>query len=339
MVMMTNLTPSETHTAGVPKKRKRHSARARWRSRGFAPLLALCLLLLSLSIGHSRQEFQAILEEQRKALTDAVTRGDATAVARIFTSDAKLMIPGFETISGREAIQKFWQAGLSGGILKGITLTPIDLTGETDGLLAETGTVTTLDAEGKERDASRYVIVWKREESDWRIHRDIVNSELALAPKADRVGFPKDYRTVFKVLGVPDRTNPSPALVMTAYGNDLAASVTNAAQLPYPNGSIILMEFAQALKDSEDKPLLDANGRPQTGKVHHVDVMRRGESFGEAYGSNRSGQWEFAGYQLDGTYSTAPAKSASCAQCHQKAGAAKDFVFPLKADAGAGKLD
>ena len=95
------------------------------------------------------------------------------------------------------------------------------------------------------------------------------------------------------------------------------------------------MEFAEILKDPEGNPLLDANGQPQKGKVQHVDVMRRGESLGEAYGSNRSGQWEFAGYQLDGAYSTAPDKSASCAQCHQKAGAAKDFVFPLKAHAEA----
>ena len=94
MVMMTNLTLPETRTEGVRKKRKRLCAIARRRSRGFAHLLALCVLLLSLSIGHSGQEFQAILEEQRKALTDAVTRGDATRVARIFTSDARLMVPG-----------------------------------------------------------------------------------------------------------------------------------------------------------------------------------------------------------------------------------------------------
>jgi hypothetical protein len=118
---------------------------------------------------------------------------------------------------------------------------------------------------------------------------------------------------------------------MTAYGNDLAASVTKAQQLPYPNGSIIVMEFAKELTDSEGKPLLDANRQRQKGEVQHVDVMRRGEDFGEAYGANRSGQWEFAGYFLDGTYSTTPAKSASCAQCHQKAGPAKDFVFPLDA--------
>jgi hypothetical protein len=53
--------------------------------------------------------------------------------------------------------------------------------------------------------------------------------------------------------------------------------------------------------------------------------------------ARRSGQWEFAGYHADGTYSTPPAKTAACAQCHRKAGAAKDFVFPLKPFDSAGK--
>ena len=158
----------------------------------------------------------------------------------------------------------------------------------------------------------------------------IVHAENEAVPQVDRVGFPSQYRSTFKILGVPARTNLSPAFVLTAYANDLAASVTNSAQLPYPNGSIIVMEFARPLKDSEGKPLLDANGQVQKGEVDHVDVMRRGDGFGEAYGANRSGQWEFAGYHLDGTYSTTPAKSATCAQCHLKAGATKDFVFPLK---------
>ena len=295
------------------------------------------LLLFSPSFGRAETEARGALDLQRKALAEAVTQRDAAAAARIFTSDAKWMLPGFETITGREAIQMFWQAGLSSGIVERIAFARADVIGEGDGLLAETGTLSTFDANGKERDQSRYLIVWKREEGEWRIHRDIANSELPPAPKIDRVGFPKDYVTTFKLLGSPARTNVLSSIVMTAYENDIAASVTNSAQSPYPNGSIIVMEFAEALKGSDGKPLLNANGRLRKGQVLHVDVMRRGDGFGEAYGSNRSGLWEFAGYHLDGTYSTAPAKSASCAQCHQKAGSKKDFIFPLKADAEAAK--
>jgi hypothetical protein len=126
-------------------------------------------------------------------------------------------------------------------------------------------------------------------------------------------------------------------MVLTAYGNELAALVTNAAQLPYPNGSVIVMEFARALTNADGKPLLDVKRQRQKGEVEHIDVMRRGDGLGEAYGSNRSGLWEYAGYYLDGTHSTTPAKSAACAQCHQRAGSDKDFVFPLKALTGAAK--
>jgi hypothetical protein len=55
--------------------------------------------------------------------------------------------------------------------------------------------------------------------------------------------------------------------------------------------------------------------------------MRRGEGFGEAYGASRSGEWEYAGYRMDGSYTTPPEKSAACAACHLKAGAERDFVY------------
>src|SRR5262245_29416120 len=328
--MMTRFTPMEKGAPWARITPKRPGAGFRRPIPPRAHWFTLLLILSSVLVAHAQKEAPSALDAQRKALTEAVAQRDAAGVARIFTSDAKLMVTGFETVTGRKAIEKFWQGGLSGGMIQGVAFAPADFTGEADGLLVETGALTTLDADGKPRDQRRYLLVWKREESDWRIHRDMVNTESAPAPKADRVGFPKDYRSTFKMLGVPARTNMDSSLVMTAYGNDLAASVTNAAQLPYPNGSILVMEFTKALIDAAGKPLLGANGQPQKGEVQHVDVMRRGADFGEAYGSNRAGHWEFAGYNLDGTYSTPPAKSASCAQCHQKAGGAKDFVFPLK---------
>ena len=309
----------------------------RMTSAALTQLLATFLILLYLPVLRAENDARKMLDTQREALTDAIKRGDAAGVAAIFTTDAKVMVQGLPTVTGRDAIQKFWQAGFRGGFIKKIRFAPSDFTGDARDLLVETGTFATLEENGNEKEQSRYLIVWKREEGQWRIHRDVINSEPPPGPKVDRVGFPKDYRTEFKVLGVPMRTNASPEMVLTAYGNALAASVTNAAQLPYPNGAIIVMEFARVLRDAEGKALLDANGQRQKGEVDHIDVMRRGEGFGEAYGSNRSGQWEYAGYFLDGCYSTPPAKTASCAQCHQTAGAAKDFVFPLKQSEGKNK--
>jgi hypothetical protein len=155
-------------------------------------------------------------------------------------------------------------------------------------------------------------------------------------PAIDRVGFPKDYQTSFTKLGVKIR-DQAPE-VLTAYGNEQAASVANRSALPFPEGSIIVMEFSYALRDANNQIQRDANGVVQKGAVEHVDVMRRGKNFGEVYGEQRSGEWEFAGYKLDGAYTTPPEKSVHCAACHRKAGTENDFVFRMKAAPSSGQM-
>ena len=150
----------------------------------------------------------------------------------------------------------------------------------------------------------------------------------AVPPATDRVGFPTNYQSKFRLLSVAAR-DKEPA-IMTVYGNDLAASVTRTDQLPYPNGSIIVMEFANTQADSAHQPIRDAKGELQRGEVVHVDVMRRGEGFGAAYGDNRAGEWEFMSYRPDGSYNEPPATAVNCAACHAKAGPAKDFVYRLR---------
>lgn len=141
----------------------------------------------------------------------------------------------------------------------------------------------------------------------------------------DRVGFPADYAHALRQVGDPVFHERSG--VSTVYANDLAASSPGFSQARYPNGSVIMMEFAEAQRDGEGELLRDARGAPLKGRVAHIDVMRRGAGFGEAYGENRAGEWEFASYAPDGRTLQSPDKTAHCAGCHRNAGADKDFVF------------
>jgi len=145
------------------------------------------------------------------------------------------------------------------------------------------------------------------------------------APKEDRVGFPKDYATKFAVLRVVSRDEG--AKIVTVYGNTEAASVTNKGQLPYPYGAVIVMESASTRKDTDGKPLKNAEGAYQKDQVQGLHVMKRGAGFGAAYAEKRSGEWEFVEYRADGSTITPPHKSASCAECHIKAGKDRDFVY------------
>ena len=136
------------------------------------------------------------------------------------------------------------------------------------------------------------------------------------APTLDRVGFPTGYAKTFPIL----RRRSDDKEQVTVYGNAPAASVTQFSALPYPNGSVLVMETMRLKPDSNGKPVEDA--------VTGLHVMRREAGFGVDYGANRAGEWEFVEYRPDGSYITPPQKSASCAACHLKdAGPARDFVF------------
>jgi ketosteroid isomerase-like protein len=57
------------------------------------------------------------LAETRATFVAALGRADTQALAALYTADATLLPPAAAPISGREAIRRFWQAGLDAGIV------------------------------------------------------------------------------------------------------------------------------------------------------------------------------------------------------------------------------
>jgi len=271
------------------------------------------------------------IEAQLKVLMTALAADDATAAAQVFTRDAKLSVPGAkEVIAGRPAIADFWRAALTSG-LEALELSTTDLEGEGD-LRVETGSYTALGPNRVEAGRGHYLLVWKKEDGAWKIHRDFGHPGSAPVANAqgapgvdDRVGFPRDYAAQFHALG--GTLSDSNSELTTVFANELAAAAADSEGGRFPNGAVIAMEFAWPQKDGEDQLLRDAHGKPLKGEIAHVDVMRRGPGFGADYGASRAGEWEFASYRPDGSTLIPPSRAQHCAACHQKAGADKDFVF------------
>jgi len=103
-------------------------------------------------------------------------RGDAAAMASLYTADAVIFPPGQEMISGREAIQRYWTLPSNRRITHHrATATEIRL----DGDHAYDYGVYELRGE---RDGQpygpvlgKYVIVWRRTPEGWRMHLDMWN--------------------------------------------------------------------------------------------------------------------------------------------------------------------
>ena len=157
------------------------------------------------------------------------------------------------------------------------------------------------------------------------------------APVIDRVGFPAGYRDAYKLFYVFD--NYQNRQIRVVYGNNIAASVDPAQPFNFPYGSIILFESYSVQEDANGEPLLDKNGRFIPNAFTTIFVMRKERGFGADYKELRNGEWEYVAYRPDGTYSTPPSGTGSCALCHltgggltltaqsRNVGAQWDYVF------------
>jgi len=111
------------------------------------------------------------------------------------------------------------------------------------------------------------------------------------------------------------------------------------ANVQCPYGSIILFESYTVQEDAGGEPLVDSNGRFIPNALTTIFVMRKERGFGAAYNELRNGEWEYVAYKPDGTFSTPPSGTGSCALCHltggslslspasQPIGAQWDYVF------------
>lgn len=149
------------------------------------------------------------------------------------------------------------------------------------------------------------------------------------APNSDRVGFPKDYQTQYKLVRLSENSKDKHATLFLA---NEPATHRDTKTGEYPYGSVLVMEVWKLALDDSGNPLTGTDGHLRRDSVEYLHVMRKEKGFGETYQQNRSGEWEFVQYAADGSYITPPGKSAKCAACHAtKAGSGRDYSFePLK---------
>src|SRR6266853_833403 len=138
------------------------------------------------------------------------------------------------------------------------------------------------------------------------------------APTVDRVGFPTSYQDTYTFFYQFD--NFQNRQIRKVYGNSVAASVAPGQTFNFPYGSIILFESYSVKEDDAGEPLLDDNGRYIPNALTTIFVMRKEQGFGVDYKELRNGEWEYVAYRPDGSYSTPPSGTGSCALCHLTGG-------------------
>lgn len=142
------------------------------------PLLVVTLLVLTATeVRPATQEnVRAAIEANNRRFVAAAAKADPVAIAELYTSNAQAYPPNADIVQGRPAIQALWKSVLDSGIAN-VTLTTRDVESQGD-LAFESGAYEMQLKDGKSVDRGKYIVVWKRESGQWKIHQDIWNTSM-----------------------------------------------------------------------------------------------------------------------------------------------------------------
>jgi uncharacterized protein (TIGR02246 family) len=128
-------------------------------------------VLLSASPALAADDARSEIEAANKKWEAAASRSDGPGVAALYTDNAQLLPAQSDFVTGTEAIGQFWQAVFDSGV-KGVSLVTMEVERHGD-TAYEVGKLEIRGADGKLLDHGKYVVIWKKEGTSWKLHRDI----------------------------------------------------------------------------------------------------------------------------------------------------------------------
>ena len=131
-----------------------------------------CLSLSAPALAQSK----ATIEKLNDAWTAAFNKGDAAAVAALYTEDAYVLPPGSAMVKGRPAIEAFWRQAAQQ--MTDAKLTTVDVLPLGRSAAREIGTVTLkTKSQPAQEVVGKYVVVWRKIGRDWKLATDIWNTD------------------------------------------------------------------------------------------------------------------------------------------------------------------
>jgi uncharacterized protein (TIGR02246 family) len=132
---------------------------------------AFCAALAASGSAQDKAAFDKINEK----FSEALNKGDAAAVAAMYTDDAVLLPPGSDMVKGRSEIRSFWQkTAEQAGDLK---LTTVDVKALGSDAAREIGTFVAKTKGAQPQEVpGKYVVVWRKVGGDWKLATDIWNA-------------------------------------------------------------------------------------------------------------------------------------------------------------------
>ncbi len=117
----------------------------------------------------SRTDIAAV----NRTFQEAARKRDVDRIAGLYTTDAMVMPPDAPFVKGRESIKQFWSFAIQQMGVQDVQLNTreLEVVGDTAYEVGEA--VLTLPSGAA---TAKYLVVWKKIDGQWRLHRDIWNT-------------------------------------------------------------------------------------------------------------------------------------------------------------------
>ncbi len=139
-------------------------------------LLTLILVISCTSAQVDNTKVYDAIVEANQQFMENVNSGNSAGLASLYTENGQLLPTNSDFITGKQAIQEFWQSVMDMGI-KSAKLETIEVEGMGN-TAHEVGKYTLFADGGQVIDTGKYIIIWKQEEGMWKLHRDIWNTSM-----------------------------------------------------------------------------------------------------------------------------------------------------------------
>lgn len=129
---------------------------------------------------------KASIQQSNLRFMSAFKDMDSVEVANCFMKKGVIMIDGYPSIEGRDAITHFFSQVMANGVKK-YELETKNIWGDSS-ILVEEGVFKLTGKEKKEVGRGKYIVLWKQESGNWKMFRDIWANDFpspALVPRGD----------------------------------------------------------------------------------------------------------------------------------------------------------
>ncbi|MFD1095435.1 alpha/beta fold hydrolase [Salegentibacter chungangensis] len=109
-------------------------------------------------------------------LEKAIAAQDSELATENYTEDAIFLIPTAPPMKGKAQIDAFFKDNFHKGV-RSAEFQTLDIEG-TEKILSEAGRYVLRDEKGEILDMGKYMVVWKKVDGKWRMHRDMFNTSM-----------------------------------------------------------------------------------------------------------------------------------------------------------------